>query len=96
VTLAGTTRAELGLPERIDDSFTLTPDDTIATIGDHFRDTVKVSRRIAAGYDLDHRVAHHRVGSVSLRWIHLHMVEELARHTGHADILREQILAADG
>ena len=29
----------------------------------------------------------------SLRWILLHMVEETARHNGHADILRE---AADG
>ncbi|WP_328591125.1 DUF664 domain-containing protein [Gordonia zhaorongruii] len=26
-----------------------------------------------------------------LRWIYLHMIEELARHAGHADILAEQI-----
>lgn len=30
---------------------------------------------------------------VSLRWILLHMLEETARHNGHADLLRE---AADG
>ena len=29
-----------------------------------------------------------------LRWIYLHLVRELAQHCGHADILREQILAA--
>jgi hypothetical protein len=28
---------------------------------------------------------------VSLRWIYVHMIEEYARHNGHADILRERI-----
>lgn len=28
---------------------------------------------------------------VSLRWILTHMIEEYARHNGHADLLREQI-----
>ena len=28
---------------------------------------------------------------VSLRWIMIHMIEEYARHNGHADLLREQI-----
>ncbi|SDN95614.1 Protein of unknown function [Streptomyces sp. cf386] len=28
---------------------------------------------------------------VSLRWVFLHMIEEYARHNGHADILREHI-----
>jgi len=30
-------------------------------------------------------------GTFNLRWIVVHMIEELARHNGHADILREQI-----
>ena len=30
-------------------------------------------------------------GSVTLRWILVHMVEEYARHNGHADLLREAI-----
>ncbi len=30
-------------------------------------------------------------GPLSLRWLLVHMVEETARHAGHADILREQI-----
>lgn len=29
--------------------------------------------------------------SVSLRWIVLHMIEEYARHNGHADLLRESV-----
>jgi hypothetical protein len=28
---------------------------------------------------------------VSLRWVLVHMVEEYARHLGHADLLRQQI-----
>ncbi len=30
-------------------------------------------------------------GRVSLRWVLVHMVEEYARHNGHADLLRESI-----
>ena len=34
--------------------------------------------------------------TVSLRWIMIHMIEEYARHNGHADLLREQIDGAVG
>jgi hypothetical protein len=30
------------------------------------------------------------------RWIYMHMVEEYARHNGHADLLRERIDGATG
>lgn len=33
---------------------------------------------------------------VNLRWIYLHMIEEYARHNGHADLLREHIDGATG
>jgi uncharacterized damage-inducible protein DinB len=33
---------------------------------------------------------------VSLRWILVHMIEEYARHNGHADLLRERIDGAVG
>jgi hypothetical protein len=32
----------------------------------------------------------------SLRWILIHMIEETARHAGHADLLRESIDGAVG
>ncbi|WP_406099643.1 DinB family protein [Streptomyces sp. NBC_01013] len=35
-------------------------------------------------------------GRVSLRWVLIHMVEEYARHNGHADLLRERIDGARG
>ncbi len=33
---------------------------------------------------------------MSLRWIYGHMIEEYARHIGHADLLRERIDGATG
>jgi uncharacterized damage-inducible protein DinB len=35
-------------------------------------------------------------GSASLRWVITHMIEEYARHNGHADLLRESIDGATG
>ena len=49
------------------------------------------SREIASTKQLDDVVPHPALGEVSMRWIMVHMIEETARHAGHADILREQI-----
>jgi uncharacterized protein DUF664 len=35
-------------------------------------------------------------GAISLRWVLIHMVEEYARHNGHADLLRQRIDGAVG
>ncbi|MFI5035436.1 MAG: DinB family protein [Acidimicrobiales bacterium] len=54
--------------------------------------TCATSRELAAGHDLDEMAAvarRHR--HVDLRWIYVHMIEEYARHNGHADLLRELI-----
>ncbi len=37
-----------------------------------------------------------RSGYVSLRWVLTHMIEEYARHNGHADFLRERIDGTTG
>jgi len=37
-----------------------------------------------------------RRGPISLRWVYVHMIEEYARHNGHADLLRERIDGATG
>jgi len=41
--------------------------------------------------DLGMEVQHRHYGSISLREILVHMVEEYARHNGHADLVRERI-----
>jgi len=37
-----------------------------------------------------------RSGYVSLRWVLTHMIEEYARHNGHADLLRERLDGSTG
>ncbi len=51
----------------------------------------------ARGRSLDDTFILPRTGTpMDLRWIYLHMIEEYARHNGHADILREQTDGATG
>lgn len=95
VSLAGRSREELGLPADAHDSFVLTDDDTIASVVEGYRTAWAEADEIAAAYGLDDLAVHNRRGPLTLRWIYVHMVEELARHAGHGDILREQILALD-
>lgn len=50
------------------------------------------SREVAAKLPLDTIAKQKRHGhKVSLRWILIHLIEEYARHNGHADLLRERI-----
>jgi hypothetical protein len=48
------------------------------------------ARAVSAGLDLDATGTVHD-GVVSHRWVLVHMIEEYARHNGHADLLRECI-----
>ena len=70
-------------------------DDTVQSVTQLYRDAWSIAVNVAGDYALDDLAMHNRRGPVSLRWIYLHMIRELARHAGHGDILREQILAAD-
>jgi len=55
------------------------------------------ARQAAAGRGLDETFFHsHRGAEMSVRWVYVHMVEEYARHNGHADLLRERIDGATG
>jgi uncharacterized damage-inducible protein DinB len=51
----------------------------------------EMSRQAAEGHSLDETFKHPDGEVIDLRWVYLHMIEEYARHNGHADILREQI-----
>jgi uncharacterized damage-inducible protein DinB len=62
-----------------------------------FRAEVEACRAAARGADLDGLAARQRRGAdLSVRWIFVHMIEEYARHNGHADLLRERIDGATG
>ncbi len=56
-----------------------------------FRDECAASRKAIAGADLEQTFQHKKHGAISLRWVVVHMIEEYARHNGHADLLRERI-----
>jgi hypothetical protein len=57
----------------------------------------ELAGQAAAGRSLDDTFRHHhREETIDLRWVYLHMIEEYARHNGHADILREQIDGVTG
>jgi uncharacterized damage-inducible protein DinB len=60
-----------------------------------WQEQMEIARANAAGKDLD--VTGIRRGKpCSLRWIYNHMIEEYARHNGHADLMRELIDGAVG
>jgi uncharacterized damage-inducible protein DinB len=94
--LAGRSVDEIdGLVDGSEISFVVRDDETIDMVLAEYRAAAEESRRIAASYEMDELAQHNRRGPLTLRWVYVHMVEELARHAGHADILREQILAEE-
>lgn len=72
---------------------TVHPDDTLVGAVDAYRATwERVDAVVDAAPSLDQRCRD--VGDeapVNLRWVLMHLLEETARHAGHADILRELI-----
>ncbi|MEU8225428.1 DinB family protein [Kribbella sp. NPDC048915] len=62
-----------------------------------FRAIIKTSDELAAKYDLDHTFDRPGYDTPhSVRYLYLHMIEEYARHNGHADLLRQAIDGATG
>jgi uncharacterized damage-inducible protein DinB len=55
----------------------------------------ELSRAAAAGRSLDDTFEG-RQGPVDLRWVYVHMIEEYARHNGHADLMRELVDGVTG
>ena len=65
----------------------------------HFVAECQRSRQATANLSLDEVVpsrGHHAERTRNVRWIYLHLIEEYARHNGHADLLRERIDGATG
>jgi uncharacterized damage-inducible protein DinB len=62
-------------------------------VRERYREACERSREVAAAAtDLDQLSVAHRDGQhFTLRWVLLHLMEETARHAGHADLIREAI-----
>lgn len=64
---------------------------------DTFTREIELARVAAAGHSLEETFYNsYRRVEMNLRWVYLHMIEEYARHNGHADLLRERIDGATG
>jgi uncharacterized damage-inducible protein DinB len=81
-----------------DGDFDSLDDDSVAEVFAAFDREVAESRAAVDGKTPDDLsvAEHHGGGRPSLRWICTHMIEEYARHNGHADFLRERIDGATG
>ncbi len=90
----GFSREELGLEATPDESFELTDEDTISSVSERYRHALEVSAAAVEGKTGKDIFRGNRRGTMSLAWIQLHLLRELAQHCGHAEILREQIVAA--
>src|SRR5437763_2468024 len=91
--VGGTSRRELGLVPSPGESFRLADDDTVASVTAAHREACVTARATVADLPLEAVVTGHRTGPRTLRWVYLQVLRELAHHCGHADILREQVLA---
>ncbi|MFE7461072.1 DinB family protein [Kitasatospora albolonga] len=84
--------------ENPDGDFAVTETDTWAETESAWRAETAAARKSAAAYGLDD--FSQGVGSAgepfNLRWIYTHMIEEYARHNGHADLVRERVDGATG
>lgn len=93
--VTGRHRTTYGVPADAALSFLLDDADTIASVQQAHREACERSRTAVAGRSLDEVLTgHSRFGPLTVRWAMLHTLRELAQHAGHADILREQVLAA--
>jgi uncharacterized damage-inducible protein DinB len=70
--------------------------DAEADLAAYWRE-VEAAREVGSAYALDDTFFHERLKKhLDVRWVYLHMIEEYARHNGHADLLRERIDGATG
>ena len=89
--------AALDTPELIDSSTNPDADFNdlgslpVSSVYEMFVTQVARSREQAADGELDEVARRHSENPFNLRWIYIHMIEEYARHCGHADFLREAI-----
>ena len=82
-----------------EDNFRLGQDETLADVLARYDAVAKETEAVVAAIDLDRPVPVPKgvpwfpddVEAWSVRWVLLHLVEEIARHAGHADIIRESI-----
>lgn len=89
--ITGRSHAEIGIARTVDGSFTLDESDTVASVRADYRARWEVSRQNLEGRTSDDVVTGR--GERVVWALELQVLRELAQHAGHADILREIIVA---
>jgi uncharacterized damage-inducible protein DinB len=70
---------------------------TLEEVRSNYDKACQRSRDLSEGHPLDEIAKKpNSDGAVDLRWIFVHMIEECARHCGHADLLREVLDGTTG
>lgn len=62
----------------------------------YYREQIAESHKVAASMDLDSPCARPDIIECNVRYVLFHMLEETARHAGHADIIRETLDGSRG
>jgi len=57
---------------------------------------IEAADKAVAALPLEHEFTTKKGTTISLRWVYIHMIEEYARHNGHADLIRERIDGTTG
>jgi uncharacterized damage-inducible protein DinB len=79
-----------------DDDFLVDDTDTVEQLAARYEEAAQTSRQIAAARDLGQSCVRTDVIDCNLRFVLLHMIEETARHAGHADLIRETLDGSRG
>ncbi len=82
-------------PAGLDGGFEVSEQATFHTVVTIWQDEITHARVNCAARGLDD-TSPFMGARVSLRWIYTHMIGEYARHSGHADLIRERIDGATG
>jgi uncharacterized damage-inducible protein DinB len=83
-------------PDNEDGDFDDVDDASVDEAFDAWRAECDNAREVAARMEFEDTGTRRNGEKVSLRWVLVHMIEEYARHNGHADFLRERIDGATG
>jgi uncharacterized damage-inducible protein DinB len=84
------------IPEPPDADMMVDERDTVDHWVASYREQIEQSRAVVASLDLDSPCARKDIIECNVRYVMFHMIQETARHAGHADIIRETLDGSRG
>ena len=78
-------------PNDPDADFRVEDDETTEAIFEGYRHACRRANEIIESMSLDDHLRAAKYVDYNLRWLVVHMIEETARHAGHADLIRERV-----